>query len=241
MERLAQAPDDLTFLWCDEPIAAVGTTIADSLPLEQVHTLIDPLLILDTPPMATSDRICLQVQREWGWLFVWLTPALPIVIAGTALCLAPYGWGLEDIPYREIGGSLLIAGGIAIGAAGCRFPRREIWFDLKRRQLAILAGKTLSAMPSLTDAERIGLDGFAHVRLCERHYAPEIGDDSNTGRSEWIVSLEGPIPYAFEDGRVHSRSDAVALARFSGERRARRFAARVAYHAGLRILEATDW
>jgi hypothetical protein len=239
--RLAEAPDSLSFLWCDEPIASVATTLADSLPLEQVHALIDPLLILGTPPMPSSDEICLQVQRDWVRLFAWLTPALPILIAGAALCLAPYGWRLEDIPHREIAGSLLIAVGIALAAAGCRIPKREIWFELNRRQIAILEGRTLSATPSLADAKRIELDGFAHVRLCERHTAPEISDDSSDGRSEWIVSLEGPIPYAFDDGRVHSRSDAVILARFAGERRARRFAARVAYHAGLRILEATDW
>jgi hypothetical protein len=91
------------------------------------------------------------------------------------------------------------------------------------------------------DARCCDIEGFSHVRLCERHYAPRLGDEPDTDHAEWIVSLEGPVPYAFDDGRVHTRSDAVELVRFRSGRGARRLAAEVAYHAGLRILEATDW
>ena len=79
------------------------------------------------------------------------------------------------------------------------------------------------------------------MRICEREYAPERLSDSGATRTEYLVSLEGPIPYAFDDGRVHSRSDALHIACFRGERTARRVAAELAYHAGLPVLIATDW
>ena len=52
---------------------------------------------------------------------------------------------------------------------------------------------------------------------------------------------KGPIHYAFDDGRVHARSDALQIAEFSSERRASRFAAQIGYCAGLKILIASDW
>ena len=97
------------------------------------------------------------------------------------------------------------------------------------------------AKKALADATRRSVDGCSHVRLCDREYAIEAGDDTHATRTDYLVSLEGPIPFGFDDGRVHSSSDALHLAKFSGERTARRCAAEAGYHIGLRILVASDW
>ncbi len=237
VELLEEAPEKLTFLWGDKVIASLAPALAESVPLEQVHTLIDPMQILGTTTMPTSNRIRLGVQRAW----LWLLPAVLVAAAGAAFCTAPDGLMLENVPFRQVIGSVLIALGVVIGVVGYRIPYRQIWYNRDQRKLVILEGRALSAEKLFADAKRFDIDGYDHVRLCERQYAPGPGEDSDTERVEWIVSLEGPIPYAFADGRVHARGDALELARFRSGRTARRLAAEVAHHAGLKILEATDW
>ena len=237
VERLASVPDSLTLLWCEEPVASIGVDLADSVPLERNHSLVDPAQILVNPEIPTSNVVRLTVDRQPVWLF----PAFLLCAVGAALTLAPDGMQLESIPYRLIGGPVMIALGAALGAVGSAIPHRQIWYDRARRQLLFVEGRMLSTEKALAGARHRDLDEFSHVRVCERHYAPEIGDDDSEGREEWLVSLEGPIPYAHADGHVHSRSDALPLARFGSGRRAQRCAAEVGHLTGLRILEATDW
>ncbi len=237
IERLPSIPESLTFLWCGEPIASVAPELAESVPIDTVHDLVDPLEILGQPSMQTSNLFRLGIERSWFLL----VPSLMIGAFGAAACFADFGLPTSGLPTLRIaGGALLFVAG-AIGWIGVGFPSRQVWFDRDRRQILILEGRTRSVEKSLVDAERASIDGYAHVRLCEREYAPGPGDDSDTTRTEYFVRLEGPVPFAFDDGRVHSRSDALHLAIFSSEIPARRFAAEVGYQVGLRILIATDW
>jgi len=234
---LTDVPESLTFLWCGEPLASIRPELAESVPLDDVQTLIDPLEILGQPRMQTSNLFCLGVERDW----IWLLPAFALGAFGAAGCFGDLGFRANVIPYVRFGSCLLLAAGVAIAVINRWVPVRQVWFDRNRREVLFLEGRTLSVEKSLSDATRCSVDGFDHVRLCEREYAPELGDDSNLARTDYLVSLEGPIRFAFDDGRVHSRSDALRLARFGSERSARRFAAEVGYHVGLRILVATDW
>jgi hypothetical protein len=234
---LANVPERLSFLWCGEPMASVSPELAESVPIEQVQSLVDPLEILGQPAMRTSDPFCLGVERGW----IWLLPALLLCGFGAAGCFGELGFRPSEIPYVRLASCLLLVLGAAIAVLGCLMPSRQVWFDRNRREVLFVEGRTLSAKKSLIDATRRSVDGFDHVRLCEREYAPELGSDTDETRTEYFVSLEGPIAFAFDDGRVHSRSDALHLASFAGERTARRFAAEVGYHVGLRILIASDW
>ncbi len=232
---LPEVPESLDFLWCGEAMASVTPELEESVPIEEVHTFIDPLEILGQPTIQTSNPFCLGVERSW----IGLLPALVLGGLGAAGCFGGLEVSAEELPFfREICG-LVLALAVAIAVLTCWVPRHQVWLDRNRREVLLVKGRTLSAEKSLVDGTRRSVDGFDHVRLCEREYAQELGSDST--RTEYRVSLEGPIPFAFDDGRTHSRSDALHLASFSGERSARRFAAEVGYHVGLRILIATDW
>ncbi|MBW2390675.1 MAG: hypothetical protein JRG89_19910 [Deltaproteobacteria bacterium] len=79
---LANLPESLDFLWCGEPMASVTPELAESVPIEQVQTLVDPLEILGQPAMRTSDPFCLGVERGW----IWLLPAVLLCGFGAAGC-----------------------------------------------------------------------------------------------------------------------------------------------------------
>ncbi len=234
---LASIPKTLDFVWCDELVASVAPTLTESVPLEQVHTLVDPLEIMARPPVNTSNRVCLAVQRQG----LWLGAAIALLVVGTVLLVGPLGKDLSRLPYREVGSWALIATSIVFAAFGYWIPNRQIWFDRDRQQLLFLEHRALSPERHLTDARRSDARGYDHVRLCEREYANELPDSSDQGRTVYYVSLEGPIPYAFDDGRVHTRDDALQIAEFTSVRPARRLAAQLGYCTGLRILVASDW
>ena len=234
---LDKVPESLSFLWCGEPMATVAPELAESVPIDTVHTLIDPLEILRQPRMETANPFCIGVQRD----FLWLIPVFLVGGLGLAASFALHGVSESLLPYVRLAGGQLILLSAAIAVYAVWMPSRQVWFDRDRREVLLVESRTLHAKKKLADITRHNVDGFAHVRVCEREYAPEPGSDFNEGRTEYLVRLEGPIPFAFDDGRVHSRSDALHLATFWGERAARRFAAKLGYHAGLRILVATDW
>jgi hypothetical protein len=207
------------------------------VPIEELHRLIDPLEILAQPAIQTANVFRLGVERDW----IWMLPAALLMGFGAAGCFADLGVRASEVPILRFAGSVLLATGVAIAVLLCLMSRRQVWFDRNQCAVLLVEGRTLSVAKALANATRRSTEGFSHVRLCEREYAPELGSDSDASRTEYRVGLEGSIPFAFDDGRVHSRSDALHLASFSGERAARRFAAEVGYHVGLRILVASDW
>jgi hypothetical protein len=230
-------PESLTFRWCGEQLATVSPELAESVPIEDVQRLIDPLEILGQPEMRTSESFRLGFERD----LIWLLLAGMVGGAGLAGSFAPLGLPADLVPYARFAGGLLLLVAAAIAIIAALMPKRQVWFDRCRREVLLLESRTFAAEKRLQNATRGSVDGFAHVRLCKREYAPELADETDATRTDYIVSLEGEIPFAFDDGRVHSRSDALHLATFSSERAARRFAAEVGYHVGLRILIATDW
>jgi hypothetical protein len=234
---LGAAPESLTFLWNDAPVATMEPVLVDAVPRERVHPSIDPLQILETPATPNASGIVSLGELRQP---IWLLPAALLAMAGATLAVAPDGLGLEVVPHRMIAAGALVAASLVVAVAGSRVPFRRIWYDPVRRQIAVAEGRTWSAVRALVGARYHDVDGFAHIRLCQRHYAPSIGDDSD-GHDEWIVSLERAIPWVSEDGRVHSRSDALELARFADARQAQQLAAEVAHALDLRVLEATDW
>jgi len=237
IERLEHVPEHLEFLWCGEHLATVEPELADSIPLEDVHRLINPLKLIEQPEIRASEVFLMCAPREPIWLFL----AGMIGGGGVAGSFAPLGFETDLIPYARYAGSVFLVLGAVIALVAYWMPKRQVWFDRNRREVLLVEGRTLSVEKGLSAATRRSVDGFAHVRLCERRYSPDLSSESDVGRTDYIVSLEGPIGFAFDDGRVHSRSDALHLATFTSEKAARRFSAEMGYHAGLQILIATDW
>lgn len=205
--------------------------------IDAVHTRINPLTILRQTMMDLDIPFRLGVEREW----IWLIPAFLVDGFGIAGSLAELGFDADLVPRVRGAAGLLTLLGVGIAVYFVWMPKCQIWFDRNKREVLFVETRTFRAKKRLADAARRSIDGYAHVRVCEREYASDPLEESTATRTDYRVSLEGPIPFAFDDGRVHSRSDALAPACFSSERKARRFAARVAYVAGLEILNASDW
>jgi hypothetical protein len=109
------------------------------------------------------------------------------------------------------------------------------WADWSTRlqalpqQVMILWGETLIAevTPSL--------EQFDHVRVYMRWHIAEGADEHD--QEIWKVTLEGPIPFASTVGRVHLHDEAMPIESYSSEFTARRVAAQVAVHTGLKVLD----
>jgi hypothetical protein len=228
---LASVPERLCFLWCGEPLLEIVPELAESVPIEEIHRLLDPLEILGQPRMQTENPIRIAAERDW----IAFLPAFVLVGFGAGLSSMA-----TQMPYGRLTGGILLFLGTIVALLAW-LPKRQVWLDRNQREILFLEGRTVLAKKALAHVTRRSVDGFSHVRLCEREYAIEAGDDTHATRIDYLVSLEGPIPFGFDDGRVHSRSDALHLAKFSGERTARRCAAEAGYHVGLRILVASDW
>lgn len=232
---LAAAPEHLTLLWGKEPAATLAATLCDSVPISQHHSLIDPMQILSSTAISSPSTVRLATGRP---LFL-LVPAAMVLAFGLALAFASDGLELLTELQKTLGGGVLIACALALAVLAVR-PRRQVLLDRERGRLTVVEGKPPSLEGTLSEAPHRQLSEFHHVRLIHREYAPQLGDDDQDGTEEWLVDLEGSIPYACQKGVVHRRSDRLVLGSFQTERGARRFAASVGSQTGLPILAAND-
>ena len=233
--HLEAPPEEVTLLFDDTVIATLKPVLTDAVPIERLHSLqspaeLDPKV---TPPMTRN--VCLGAPREG----VWLMFTVALGLAGVGLGFA--GWIIPDARWAAYAGLALLALAGFFGGHLYRLPPRQVWLDRDRRTVHILKGRTAAPEARLADTSGRPVSDFHHVRICHREYAPQLGDEHQRTTHVWIVGLEGRIPYGDEDGRVHSRRDAVELAALENDHAARRLAAHAALATGLPILEATDW
>jgi hypothetical protein len=129
----------------------------------------------------------------------------------------------------------MIAAGVGVGLVLGWMPYRQVWLDRDRRRVLVIGGRTRNPRAKLADAPGRSLDGFHHVRVYQRWRIAEGADQSD--QEIWYVTLEGAIPFASADGTVHLHDEALPIGEFGGQLGARRLAAVVGAHTGLKILD----
>ena len=112
---------------------------------------------------------------------------------------------------------------------------RQIWLDRDRRRVLIIGERTRQPEAKLADAPGRSLDKFDHVRVYMRWQIAQNSDQDD--QEIWFVTLEGRIPFASADGTVHLHDEAMPIGNYASEFTARKVAAVVAFHTGLKILD----
>jgi hypothetical protein len=230
--QLPELPEEISLLWGETPIARIAPVLKDSIPIEQGVTFIDPSEILTSLPLpATSHHLLLAANRERWWN---LLVALLVVGGGLVGATVP---GLE-LPSRALNwalGGAMIAAGLGVFFVLAHAPYRQVWLDRDRRRVLIIGGRTRNPEAKLAEAPGRALDDFDHVRVYQRWRLAESVDEHD--QEVWYVTLEGPLAFASADGTVHLHDEALPIAEFAGEFSARRLAAVVGFHTGLKILD----
>jgi hypothetical protein len=230
--RLQALPEQLLILWGETLTAEVMPSLADSVPIEAAVAFSEPGEILETIPIATAlNRVRLAANRE-KW---WFPLAALLVAAGTLVGLCVPGLELPDPRFNWLLGGVLIGAGLAVGGLLGGIPYQQIWLDRDRRRVLIIGGRTRHPQAKLADAPGRSLDKFDHVRVYMRWQIAQSLEEHDQGI--WKVSLEGRIPFASADGTAHLHDEALPVGEFASEFSARKLAAEVALHTGLKVLD----
>lgn len=228
-------PESVVLRWDDTPIGQIAPELHESVPIEQAASLSDASSYeakpTEPPVVAGSSRVLLAANREHWWFF--------LVAVTTFLGVA--AWGTRSaipLPVPDLVwwiGDAGIVGLAAFGIYMARVPYRHVWLDRDRGVVLVTKGRSRNVESRLAIASGHPLDDFDHVRVYMRwQMATDIDQED---QEVWHVTLEGSIPWAGTDGRVHVRSDALPVGEYRSGVAARRLAAEVAFHTGLRILD----
>ncbi|MBW2244640.1 MAG: hypothetical protein JRH01_21880 [Deltaproteobacteria bacterium] len=230
--RLQKLPEQVTLLWGETAIAEITPALEDSVPINGNVAFIEPSEILTTLPVATSSNLVLLAANREKW---WFLLAALLVAAGALVGLGFPGLELPDPTINRVLAGVLIAAGLAVGFLLAGIPYQQIWLDRDRRRVLIIGGRTRHPEAKLADAPGRSLDEFDHVRVYMRWRIAQSADEHD--QEIWLVTLEGPIPFASADGTVHLHDEALSIGNFASEFAARKVAAEVAFHTGLKILD----
>jgi len=229
--RLQALPEQIVLLWGETPVASIAPTLKDSVPIEGKLEFTEPSEILATLPVATSNLVLLAANREKWWLL------LAALLLGLGALVSPTGPGLDllDPMLNWALAGVLIAAGLGVGFFLAHLPYRQVWLDRDRRRVLIIGGRSGRPEAKLADAPGRSLDNFDHVRLYMRWQIAESIDEND--QEIWMVTLEDRIAFASADGMVHLHDEALRIGEYASEFTARRVAAEVAFHTGLKILD----
>ncbi len=181
--------------------------------------------------MATSNLVLLAANREKWWFLL----AALFVAAGALLGVSFPGLELPNPVLNPMLGGVLIAAGLAVGFFLAHVPYRQVWLDRDRRRVLIIGGRTRHPEAKLAEAPGRSLDDFDHVRVYMRWQIAQAIDEHD--QEIWMVSLEGRIPYSSAAGVAHLHGEALPIADSTNEFAARKLAAVVGHHTGLKILD----
>ncbi len=229
--KLQALPEQVMILWGGTQIASVRPTLEDSVPVAERPGYTEPSEILTTIPMATSNLVLLAANREKVWFLL-----AAVLVAAGALVSAPMrGLELPDPVFNWVLGGVLVAAGLAVGFVLGLAPYEQVWLDRDRRRVLIISGRTRHPEAKFADAPGRSLDDFHHVRLYMRW---RIAIDTESSDQEvWMVTLEAHIPFASAAGVVHLHDESLPIAESTSEFAARKLAAQVAVHTGLKMLD----
>jgi hypothetical protein len=229
--RLQTLPEQVILMWGDTRIASVVPELKDSVPVEEKVAYTEPSEILKTPTVATTNLVLLAASREKWWFLL----AALLVAAGALAGPSVSGLEFPEPMLNWVLGGVLIAAGLGVGFFLGHVPYQQVWLDRDRRRVLIIGGRTRRPEAKLAHAPGRSLDDFDHVRVYMRWQIAQNIDEQD--QEIWMVTLEGPIPFASTDGTVHLHDEALPIGNFASEFTARKLAAEVAFHTGLKILD----
>jgi hypothetical protein len=230
--RLQALPEQLMILWGDTLVAEVMPSLEDSVPIGEKVEFTEPTEILKTLPITTaSNRVLLAANREKWWFVL----AALLVAVGALVGISFPGLELPNPLFNQGLGGALIAAGLAVGFVLAGMPYQQVWLDRDRRRVLVIGGRSRNPQAKLADAPGRSLDQFDHVRVYMRWQIAQSIEEND--QEIWMVTLEGRIPFASNDGRVHLHNEAMTIGTYSSEFTARKVAAQVAFHTGLKLLD----
>lgn len=230
--RLQALPEQVMILWGETLIAEIAPSLEDSVPIEAAVEFTEPSEILKTLPIATSSNLVLLAANREKW---WFLLAALLVALGALVGISFSGLELPNPLFNLVLGGVLIAAGLAVGFGLAGMPYEQLWLDRDRRRVLVIAGRTRNPEAKLADAPGRSLDQFDHVRVYMRWQIAQSIEEND--QEVWMVTLEGPIPFASSDGTVHLHDEAMPIGTYSSEFTARKVAAQVAFHTGLKVLD----
>ncbi len=228
---LQELPEHVILLWGDTQIASVAPKLEDSVPIDEVVTYTEPSDILSTLPAATSNLVLLAANREKSWFLL----AALLVVASALVGSSFPGLELPDPMLNWVLGGVLLTAGLGVGFFLGHVPYEQVWLDRDRRRVLVTAGRTGSPESKLADAPGRSLDEFNHVRVYMRWRISQ--DTEGSDQEVWFVALEGHIPFASADGTVQLHQDGMPVGNYGSDITARKVAAQVGLHTGLKILD----
>jgi len=228
--RLQALPERIMILWGETLIAEITPSLEDSVPIEGKVEFAEATQILKTLPVATASHLVLLAANREKW---WFVLAALLIAAGVLVGISFPGLELPTAVFNHVLGGALIAAGLGVGLFLARMPYEQIWLD--RGRVLAIGGRTLNAKAELAEAPGRALEEFDHVRVYMRWHLAEGVDEHD--QEVWKVTLEARIPFASSDGKVHLHDEAMPIGSYSSEFTARKVAARVAFHTGLKVLD----
>jgi hypothetical protein len=175
--------------------------------------------------------VLLAALREKAWFVL----AGLLVLGGVLLGAALPAFELPTPLLAWAIGGPMIAAGLWVGLFLARVPHTQVWLDRDRRRVLLVSGRSGVPESKFADGRARSLDDFDHVRIYMRWSLASGADDHD--QEVWLVTLEGRIPFTSEDGTVHLHGDAPPIGEFASDLSARKLAAEVGFHTGLKILD----
>lgn len=229
MTLRGEIPEEVCLLLDGKQIAQSNCLLVDSVRLGPKR-FDDPRQILgnSAPPPVGSIR----TGQRWGPRLCTIGLGSMAAAAMTASA-AITTKGFDEITGLIAAALMTTLGLMSLGLMS--IPYRQVHIDVLQRTVREAKGRYVFFHFKESESSERPLSEFSHLRIVER-----VSIDSDGNHSDiFMVSLEGPIDWAGDDGTVNSRADNVHLEDFGTRDAARRYAAQVALAVGLRILDTS--
>jgi len=228
--RLAAKPPEQVILhWDHQDIGLVSCELAKCVPIEVFHTLQDPSRYCAEPRKVHRGRIKIVGEAYYTLAFA-AALLLAAGLAGEAFASA--NRASHSVDWLTIGLCSVFFGFFCLHTWR-HLPHREVWIEFARERVSVYDRMWLPGIFIGRKGKHRSFREFSHVRVVQSDVA--VGGKKPC-RSVWLVSLEGPVHYASNTGIVQ-RKGGLDLVEMDAHHAALEYAARIATHLDVRILD----